>query len=748
MRRHRGQALIIAIGVLFVISMFAAIYIGIINRLFTRTRYEESTAKAYALAQAGIEYANQMLTQSEEGASWRPLFTPPYPFDPNDPRYPLYQQYDPDFDYLKVGGPDGRGAFVRLNMGDGRFLLRVTYNYRPDDPLSSFIKIESVGRPGNASEIKWEDPNFDPTTIDPALYTPYKRTLVAYKPVYVTDYAWFVMNNSKREEYIRLGAPNWVLYLEGGLRVNGNLRWVPVIDPNTGQVLPHKISLLQQKWDNLAHSLERVEIGGEIIHQESPNETPALLQVQISTGIPQNALPSSDPNFSTFGGYYRDGIFDRMDVNGLPRAITYADAPVISRERYVALTRNGGGIYISNFQDIQYRHNIENLRLDWLRRQPSPSSWAGSVYVPPGVEIFLEPRPYQDNPANPLTTCITVFRHDRPFPDGSYERQYWLRDVKPVIYAEGNIRIKGRLAPNESLTVVSGGTIYIEGMLGTPWDERSGDQSAIALLATDAVCVNTTQIPTGLPSFTTTASVESDNLNGQPPFHWHLHIGEYFSASFYSGRYSSYNPPITTGFPPDDIKFRIATALNGIPGYCFINLWAYNVQTRNWQFVGIFSPRTVAPNYELVSLPNLNWVVAPPTIPQAIGGIWLELNSASTYTAWIGGVWVEPLTINISALLYAQNGPFFVIPIPGEWKLELGQPLNWRVIINGALVENWPVGTYDVMEWSSKMNPGIVIIRWDPALVINSPRPGEINLPNLPYLPTSPSYFYAGEVPR
>jgi len=740
---RKGQALIIAIGVLFILTMFAAVYIGIINRLFTRTRYEESTAKAYALAQAGIEYANKMLTQSEEGSWWRPHPASPYPFDPNDPRYPIYQQYDPDFDYLKVGGPDGKGAFVRFNMGDGRFLLRITYDYRPADPLSSFIKIESVGRPGNAEGIRWEDPNFDPASIDPSLYTPYKRALIAYKPIYITDFARFVTNRSRREEYIRLGAPNWRMYIEGGVRVNGNLRWVGDNDPNTTDV---SIALLQQKWDGFVHQLEKVSVAGEIIHQESPAETPAQVQAQIGTQAPQFVLPSSDPNFSTLGGFYRDAIFDRLDVNGLPRAITYAEAPSIDRQRYVSLTRDGGGIYINNFADIQYRHNIENLRLDWLRRQ-SPSSWAGSVYVPPGVEIFLEPRPYQDNSANPITTCITIVRHDRAFPDGTWTRIYWLRDYRPVIFAEGNIRIKGRLAPDEPLNVVSNGTIYIEGMLGAPWNERANDRSAIALLASDAICVNTTQIPTGLPSLTTTADVESDNLNGQPPFHWHLHQGEYFLTSFYSGIYTSYNPPTTTGFPPDSVYLRVTTALNGIPGYCFVDVWAYNVQNRNWQFAGTFIPRTVAPNYEIVSLNNLYWT-APPNLPTAIGGIWLQLNPLSTYDAWIGGDWVEPLTLNISALLYAQNGPFFVIPPPGEWKLETGTPLNWRIEINGAIVENWPVGTYDVTEWSSKMNPGIVVIRWDPALVMNSPRPGEENLPNLPHLPVSPSYFYAGEVPR
>jgi hypothetical protein len=740
---RKGQALIIAIGVLFVLTMFAAVYIGIINRLFTRTRYEESTAKAYALAQAGIEYANKMLTQSEEGSWWRPYPAPPYPFDPNDPRYPIYQQYDPDFDYLKVGGPDGKGAFMRFNLGDGRFLLRVTYNYRPDDPLSSFIKIESVGKPGSAEGIRWEDANFDPLTIDKSLYTPYKRVLVAYKPLYITDYARFVMNGSRREEYIRLGAPNWHMYIEGGVRINGNISWIGDKDPNTTDVA---IALLQKKWDGFSHQLERVEVAGEIIHQESPAEIPAQVQVQIGTQNPVGVLPSSAPNFSTLGGFYRDGIFDRPDVNGLPRAITYAEAPTIDRQRYVSLARDGGGIYINNIADIQYRHNIENLRLDWLRRQ-SPSSWSGGVYVPPGVEIFLEPRPYQDNPGNPITTCITIVRHDRAFPNGTYTRIYWLRDYKPVIFAEGNIRIKGRLAPNEALTVVSNGTIYIEGMLGTPWNERANDRSALALLAADAICVNTTQIPTGLPSLTTTADVESDNLSGQPPFHWHLHHGEYFSSSLYSGLYTSYNPPTTTGFTPDSIYLRLTTALNGIPGYCLIDVWVFNVQNRNWQFAGTFIPRTVAPNYENVSLSNLYWT-APPNLPPAIGGIWLQLNPFSTYDAWIGGIWVEPLNLNISALLYAQNGPFFVIPPPGEWKREMGTPLNWKIEINGAIVENWPVGTYDVTEWSSKMNPGIIVIRWDPVLVMNSPRPGEENLPNLPYLPVSPSYFYEGEVPR
>lgn len=730
-RRHKekGQALIVAIGILFVVTLFAAIYVGVINRIFTRTRYEESTSKAYALAQAGIEYANRMLTQSDEGADWRPGLVPPYPFNPNDPRYLLYQQYDPDFDYLKEGGPDGKGPFVRLNLGDGRVLLRVSYQFDPHDPLSTFIKIEAVGRPGDTSYLRWEDPTFDPTT-DPNVvlkayqFPPYKRSLVAYKPIYITDYALFVTNRNRREDYIRLGAPNWVLNIVGGVRTNGNLRWVGDSNPNTSDV---RIALTPP--------LQEVEVAGLIFHQESPNEVPTEVLVNG-----QPVFPSDDPNFTTLGGLYRDGVFDRLDVNGLPRAITYAEPPAIDLGRYTNLARRRGGIFINNGGDIQYSHNLDMLRMDWMRRRVATSSWAGSVYTPPGVEIFLEPAPYQWVAGNPLTTCITVVRHDRAFPDGTYTKIFWNRDINGVIYAQGNVRIKGTVAPDEALTVVSGGTIYIEGFL------RKGNQnSALALLATDAICVNTTQIPFGLPSLTTTAVVESDSLTGQPPFHWHLHQGEYFLLNFYSG--PNTGAPPYGGMPRENIYLRIASALNSVPTLCYIDVWALDAQTGVWQYAGAFAPRAVAPSYEISTLNNLNWLV-PPTLPPYIKGIWLQLNPQSLYTAWIGGIWVEPLEIELSALMYAESGPFYIIPPPGEWKLEMGTPLNWTIRIKGAIVQNWPADTYDVTEWTSKMDPGVVTIEWDPALVYNSPNPLRPNRPNLPYLPVSPSFFYEGEVPR
>jgi hypothetical protein len=257
---------------------------------------------------------------------------------------------------------------------------------------------------------------------------------------------------------------------------------------------------------------------------------------------------------------------------------------------------NLGGIYIDNVTDVQYAdqddHNLEKLRLNWTRsvgihddddpttqpagderaaadgRPPSgPADWwdrTGRYYAPPGVEIVLH--------GEARCPYIEIIRHDDPDGDGVYWRDPdgqltdpWTYTPLPgmcapqgtewsagiasrvmrvpfppngVIYAEGNVRIRGIMPPvrdNEGrvgveippekapeayfgewrgggntgrtrrfdLQIVSGGTIYIEGDLLTPRgaglipdtaqvDIRYG--SRLALLARDYVCVNTTAL--------------------------------------------------------------------------------------------------------------------------------------------------------------------------------------------------------------------------------------------------------------
>lgn len=138
-----------------------------------------------------------------------------------------------------------------------------------------------------------------------------------------------------------------------------------------------------------------------------------------------------------------------------------------------------------------YRRNpvIDNTIPDYMR------------YVPPGCEIEL----YQQG----SNYFAKITRHDDPDNDG----RIWedrldgsdndgdgkidedpppfdipINSDKVVIFAEGNVRIKG--TANASLTVISMGTIYIEGSLQTV----NPPNQHIALLAKHNVCLNTTAL--------------------------------------------------------------------------------------------------------------------------------------------------------------------------------------------------------------------------------------------------------------
>jgi len=96
------------------------------------------------------------------------------------------------------------------------------------------------------------------------------------------------------------------------------------------------------------------------------------------------------------------------------------------------------------------RQNLRSLAAEWTAG--AGGAWHGDTYDPPGHQI-------------------DVGRIGLP--------------QNGVIYAEGNVRVRGRLPRTARLTVVSGGTIYIEGNL-----EKSDPRSTLALLADEHVCIN------------------------------------------------------------------------------------------------------------------------------------------------------------------------------------------------------------------------------------------------------------------
>ncbi|MDQ2800433.1 MAG: hypothetical protein M3Y13_12435, partial [Armatimonadota bacterium] len=208
------------------------------NRLLTADQY----------ARAGINFADAQLSNSLDGADWRPtlqttLLNPPTEAHElarynaavaaNGLMAPIPN--DPDLKYLQAG-------FTRYNTGAGRFLLRVTYTpvLLQDTPTSpyfdpvtktdttgteiavavppgKYIKIESIGREGTIDQQ-------DPTTYTNNRSTDRTQAYqVAYKPIAITDYAKFETNLQNRADFANIGVTStfYPTNTDGGIGTPG-----------------------------------------------------------------------------------------------------------------------------------------------------------------------------------------------------------------------------------------------------------------------------------------------------------------------------------------------------------------------------------------------------------------------------------------------------------------------------------------------------------------------------------------------
>ena len=216
-RLRRGQTAVVALLVLLLLSFIGALFITIIARNLQTQGRTHRTLNADYYAESGLRFADDQLTANLDGADWRPplqyalatigpvnyvtqLIGPA-----GSPAYARYQAAgltaanpnDPDKAYLDQG-------FTRYNTQNGRFLLRVTYDpiglSTADNPTARYIKIESVGREGLVNPV-------DPTTYQNQPPTRLAATLVAYKPIAITDYARFETNIDRRSDVMNLGVP-------------------------------------------------------------------------------------------------------------------------------------------------------------------------------------------------------------------------------------------------------------------------------------------------------------------------------------------------------------------------------------------------------------------------------------------------------------------------------------------------------------------------------------------------------------
>lgn len=618
-RAHRGQTLIIALAVLFILLFIGGLFVVQIARNLEAASRSKTTVNAQAFSEAGINYCANQLTYSEEGADWRPAPTAPFT-SATDPTGVT----DPDFRWLSQG-------FARVFFNGGRALVRIVYEPRADDPRSQYLRIEAVGRPGDISQG-----DIDPTVFvqQGSLPPQLRREQVAYMQLGLTDYLFFITNKDRSAYENFMGTPSMeaattgvtpvpglhdiqasygdptigdptvpnynilkvnatnngeVLY-GAPMRFNGNVRWGGDVSVFLAPRLSYPAAgetILTSGSFNLAPT--RKLNTGSCGPAGSPDLNDSDLQVFINPDptnpnppVAEALQPSGCTAFSTMLGLVRDGATtpDKVGFNrGVPRLDPMLmDAKVDGTGvlRYRSLTRDSGffnnnlntgffgwgrGIYINNPKDLQLESAGVNggysLRADWIDPKAFPNSyWEGPYYRPPGIQVefrgthVILTRSDDDVFRKPDGTPITQNggksidipladdeRKNYVFPDGTayalpplphlgdeaaatagnppgYVNPFKDQNsygVNLVIMAEGNVRIKGVYGsvtdPGDTtvphlgrvhLTVVSGGTAYIEGNLlkgdgymsgGIPTLERG---STCEVLAKDYICVNTT----------------------------------------------------------------------------------------------------------------------------------------------------------------------------------------------------------------------------------------------------------------
>ena len=835
-RNKKGFTLILALMVMILLSTLMALFITMVTVNLKQSQNALKVSTVELLASNGIDYCDNMLLHSPSGADWRPApsnismkddwlpnLSNPKPLETdvasdlksvseNDPDYQWLMAYWYEelktADGIVFAGPSG--GYTRVDSGDGRFLVRVSYTpatyniadtkYYPNyyDMESKYIKIESIGRLG------FVDPD-DPTTMKP-YGNPNKRMyLVAYKPIAITDYMRFVTNKDNKKITFNLGSDvvsevygrsnTRYSYRGAPIRVQGDLYF----DPNT------TVYLRGREMDNgsggkIVSPRDLIEVTGDIINDSLSFVN--LFDVDGDTSTPLDSGISKNRFVKSGGASTGDGVtnigapeIDTKDTSNTTlryRALTKGSGKVIA-----ATGKNSGefgwgsGIYIDNKTDVQRESETlfggYSLRADWLNPGNLFSkNWQGPYYIPPGVIIVLNP-----DVANGITITRTDFdvmninkvwrdatgiprpewgaTINVPYPiDGevrSFDGTAYPKWIDPnerkimgngVIFAEGNIRIKGMLPKNVQLTVVSNENIYIEGNIlkyrepGTPINAALDvigqtsspvdHSSSISLLAKNNVVVNTTMFLSPQMSLGPDDVASDADGSNEPPYHLSLSgldYGRRFQWSFMFGPYESENdlfPNVLSDgwrllmrhssqygyvdayldtFFNDDYKWKSidwGEALNSNPYYpsSFTNKlringglnWNSMVTDSNWIYsFNIY--RFIANDFSNSSVPNVNEF--------EFFRIFLDNYSKGDYI--LGNVAVNPMDIRIEALNYAQDGSFFVIP--GYWFNPdpnyknkdywiLGDPLDVKITIDGAISENIVADKSDQRSWMEK----------------------------------------------
>jgi hypothetical protein len=348
-----------------------------------------------------------MLTTSPLGADWRPAVPPT---DSSSAEFKIY--YDDYEIKAGLGGftkyPDPR-EMPSQTAAEGYFLLKVEYAPTKAEPLSKYIKITSVGH----------------SLRNPMLL----RTLVAYKPIGITEYIRFVTNADRSGRDNDWGIPPWIDYNNDGTNDEQYTVGTPPVPTPDSIYNPDDRSAITNLYgpvrfqgdvffrganqfylwptDSTKYRNDKMEFGGDLNYSTVDKSIGTIVEFynqsasSVSEQVPIYNIPSGEkPAAFTYDYPLGSGNFLlRRGVRRITPPDLSTKEPATGLKRYEALTKRSGvwikvngkdkntgeygyeagvtggkvfgaGIYVNNSKkDIQFSSDPEKLRLENLRAQ-------------------------------------------------------------------------------------------------------------------------------------------------------------------------------------------------------------------------------------------------------------------------------------------------------------------------------------------------------------------------------------------
>jgi|GEM_PF-1601683 len=507
-RAHRGQALIMAVLLMFLLVGLAGVFIATINRTLVQTARAAERDKLEQIAQSGMKLAESELHQGVFGADWRPDAGP----DANNPGW----QYD------------GNGGFYKTTVTYGGINGYSDSEPFLQNPLDRYLKVDVEARftldnqpnvIGSEREV-YEEGYAEGRKPNKKFLT---RKITAYVPIALTDYLVWVTNLYETGEPATLGSD---IALSNLRTVMANPETYNDETLNTTAIATAINVNILSTYDGPLRSESDLRLGNaridltrndasyrenfRVLREDMLQVRGMLSEYADSTAASRRLLVNKHnmPMATIFSTTNLDPVADRAQILSNITLVQYLQteenagpmsalrAPKLDGDgldRYRKLTRDSGamGIYIENPAEVQHRDKpdpLESLRQEWLNpdSDDSASCWENGVYKPDdkekAVRIVLNDWEYESDSNTAVAVAIPtidLYAGGNIFKDENGDSTSHISVIYPrngVIFAEGNVVVTGHLPA--AVAYDSNSVTGLAPIFGTNGDQRPGGWNA------------------------------------------------------------------------------------------------------------------------------------------------------------------------------------------------------------------------------------------------------------------------------